>query len=542
MTTDKRAAAIAALKKAVQRYRDTEHGVRPGWVDSEVIRTAQEAIAALEADDGRALLRNRLADWCVQHGAALCPGARADTFGEGMREAKRQVRGILDSVAPEQPAQSHAFDRRRPFLELPDKVEQWCVEVESGEESTSIALDRAVAAFLRSLVREKPEQSAPLCSECGAPMPVPLAHCCEKPEQPAPEPAAPHADDEARIAECIGKINRLLDSSGCPECDSRAGSPREVEESVLDDIEGVLRSLAAGKAKAEAEVQRLTGILDDLSSTRATKDDEVADLRAKLAEAEAAASNALSLMRAKEAECAMATLRAERAEGEAKALRAERDAAVAKLAEAEKAHEQDQEIACADEVAYLKEIAVLKQQTRCPECGCASPEDAEAAECGCEAPVCMVPASSTLAREFVKALAERDAAVAAQNTRAEELLRRLREGALETATLIEGVGGDFARGSADAWRAAVGRIDALRAEKPAAEPVPDAADAMIPPFEGDPKDCAFKPAGREGDEVLRDHLDVMRRHDGQYEPMAALPALRLAVIALLERALGEVRP
>lgn len=73
--------------------------------------------------------------------------------------------------------------------------------------------------------------------------------------------------------------------------------------------------------------------------------------------------------------------------------------------------ERERATANADQEAYFKEIAALKHQTRCPECGCATPEDAEAAECGCEAPVCMVPASSTLAREFVKALAERDAAV-----------------------------------------------------------------------------------------------------------------------------------
>jgi hypothetical protein len=39
----------------------------------------------------------RLHDWVHTFGAALCPGRHADTFGEGIHEAKRQVAEILNN-------------------------------------------------------------------------------------------------------------------------------------------------------------------------------------------------------------------------------------------------------------------------------------------------------------------------------------------------------------------------------------------------------------------------------------------------------------
>lgn len=36
-----------------------------------------------------------LGDWTREHGAALCPRGGADTYGEGMRDAKQQVARIL---------------------------------------------------------------------------------------------------------------------------------------------------------------------------------------------------------------------------------------------------------------------------------------------------------------------------------------------------------------------------------------------------------------------------------------------------------------
>ena len=39
--------------------------------------------------------------WTHVYGAALCPGGRPDTFGEGMREAKGQVKHIIWRVLSE---------------------------------------------------------------------------------------------------------------------------------------------------------------------------------------------------------------------------------------------------------------------------------------------------------------------------------------------------------------------------------------------------------------------------------------------------------
>lgn len=57
-----------------------------------------------------------------------------------------------------------------------------------------------------------------------------------------------------------------------------------------------------------------------------------------------------------------------------------------------------------DEKAYLRKIASLEDETRCPECGCATPDDAEAGECGCDSPVCA--RTSTLAESYAASFAE----------------------------------------------------------------------------------------------------------------------------------------
>lgn len=51
---------------------------------------ADEAVRA-----ERAATRARLEEWTHQHGAALVPSGCADTFGEGMRKAKEQIRALL---------------------------------------------------------------------------------------------------------------------------------------------------------------------------------------------------------------------------------------------------------------------------------------------------------------------------------------------------------------------------------------------------------------------------------------------------------------
>ncbi len=56
---------------------------------------AQLHDARRERDEARGLL-GRIGDWTHQFGAALCPTAgSADSFGDGMREAKRQVATIV---------------------------------------------------------------------------------------------------------------------------------------------------------------------------------------------------------------------------------------------------------------------------------------------------------------------------------------------------------------------------------------------------------------------------------------------------------------
>ncbi|MBP9863663.1 MAG: hypothetical protein KBD62_37300 [Kofleriaceae bacterium] len=51
--------------------------------------------AEKDRDEARGLL-GRIGDWTHQFGAALCPTAgSADSFGDGMREAKRQVATIV---------------------------------------------------------------------------------------------------------------------------------------------------------------------------------------------------------------------------------------------------------------------------------------------------------------------------------------------------------------------------------------------------------------------------------------------------------------
>lgn len=58
-----------------------------------------------------------------------------------------------------------------------------------------------------------------------------------------------------------------------------------------------------------------------------------------------------------------------------------------------------------------KVIAALRKEAACPECGCATPEDAEANECGCDAPVCA--RTGTLAEAYVALRAENEALRAA---------------------------------------------------------------------------------------------------------------------------------
>ena len=49
-----------------------------------------------DVEDRLRTLRCRVREWTQEYGAALCPGwGVGDTYGEGMRAAKDQVRAIL---------------------------------------------------------------------------------------------------------------------------------------------------------------------------------------------------------------------------------------------------------------------------------------------------------------------------------------------------------------------------------------------------------------------------------------------------------------
>lgn len=86
---------LASDKEAMRAERDEalasatfERTVANEWL-------AQLHDARRERDEARGLL-GRIGDWTHQFGAALCPTAgSADSFGDGMREAKRQVATIV---------------------------------------------------------------------------------------------------------------------------------------------------------------------------------------------------------------------------------------------------------------------------------------------------------------------------------------------------------------------------------------------------------------------------------------------------------------
>ena len=246
MTTDKRAAAIADLivrdvAEIPDRCSPDDQPEMMLVTSDELTHIVMRRLAALEADDGRALLRQLRAEFSgLPSGGPRCMVHR-----------------------------DHLLSR----------------------------IDKIIAA---------PEQPAPLCCECGDPMPVPLAHCCEKPEQPAPEPTATSNHDKGRVCLICGKdvpsgeryshgygacMPVEDDEPAAPHADDEARilawATGPVAERTPAKAVAIMRSLAAGKAKAEAEVERLTGIIDDTTNTEATNADTVADLREKLADAQA---------------------------------------------------------------------------------------------------------------------------------------------------------------------------------------------------------------------------------------------------------------
>ena len=303
MTTDKRAAAIAALRKAREAHRQfaallAAHA-RPDQDDDLVIGDAlHKALAALEADDGRALLIE-LRKWVWRN---IDPA-------DGMNKILAEIDRLLS--APEQPAPEpaapHADDKAR-IAEWTRKAMANAVHFENervrypGYHLRCSQVDEAVALMLEFAARPKVVTRHKV-TQTGE-------HFCQTQCEERKSLAAGKAKAEANLHAAhvaFGKIDNALGGHGWTS---------------IDDV--VAR--AQGVKPRNEQYRRMD------AKHVADLNNDIADLRAKLAEAEAAASNSLSLMRAKEAECAMATQRAEKAEGEAKALRAERDAARTDLA------------------------------------------------------------------------------------------------------------------------------------------------------------------------------------------------------------------
>lgn len=55
---------------------------------------------------------------------------------------------------------------------------------------------------------------------------------------------------------------------------------------------------------------------------------------------------------------------------------------------------------CKENSDLRAKLADAHEQLRCPDCGCATPEEAEAGECGCDSPVCSVEVTTTVAKEL----------------------------------------------------------------------------------------------------------------------------------------------
>ena len=126
--------------------------------------------------------------------------------------------------------------------------------------------------------------------------------------------------------------------------------------------------------------------------------------------------------------------------------------------------EDEQWTALNAEVQRLREQAEwLMTECRCPDCRCATPEDAERNECGCDSPVCQRDGGISLAQHFATLKARHDRLVALIQDR----------GAMRIAILtfmqLNG-GGDLIRAHDDQfnWKLA----DALAAHLLREEPTP----------------------------------------------------------------------
>lgn len=81
----------SAPAKAIRDYIGTEIADEIIKAERDRIDYLQTHVAELEA------VVSRIRTWAHEHGAALCPPG-ADTYGEGKREAKREVASILSAA------------------------------------------------------------------------------------------------------------------------------------------------------------------------------------------------------------------------------------------------------------------------------------------------------------------------------------------------------------------------------------------------------------------------------------------------------------
>lgn len=80
-------------------------------VDSLYVQAREALRNALARAEKAETVLARVASWAGEYGPALIP-KRADTYGEGVRDAKAQVKGILFALDPPAPAPSQAERER----------------------------------------------------------------------------------------------------------------------------------------------------------------------------------------------------------------------------------------------------------------------------------------------------------------------------------------------------------------------------------------------------------------------------------------------
>ena len=398
MTTIDKRAAIAALggpEKAREQIRS--------WLGRDVYLKEHElalriALAALEGDDGRALLRQLRDDIArrdatnrrnFEAGISPCKDA---AILEGCSIANADIIERIDDLLAAEPAQSaepagdgccprcgrsnrwHDTDCDDAPADADEaRIARWehltfSSEERKVQEGVSLMrslLARAVKAegVLRAIDEVIADRGVPE-RDCTLPLPQRVdnlivelknwrhsygeaALLAEKAETEIRHLRAKLAESEAEVERLRGRDAEPFDwdaapnvqewiDENLPEREPRAGSKMvelHADEVVADRgearrVAGWLKDIMAENASLRAEADRMAlavmcgdGGLEVWNRTMT----ENADLRAKLVEAEAEASGALSLMRVKEAECAMATRRAEFAEAKLAATEKARD-------------------------------------------------------------------------------------------------------------------------------------------------------------------------------------------------------------------------